>query len=72
MISFYEVYMHNIRLTALNSCHGSIVYIIRKYGSTLYVGMALKQNGRPYISIGTNELKSLLIYTDEFKYTHTF
>ena len=45
---------------------------IREYGSTLYVGMVPKTNG-PYISIATNELKSLLIYyTDEFKYTHTF
>ena len=45
---------------------------IREYGSTLYVGMAPKKNGRPYNSIATNELKSLLIYTDMFKYTHTF
>ena len=33
---------------------------IREYGSTLYVGMAPKKNGRPYISIGSDELKSLL------------
>ena len=46
--------------------------LIREYGSTLYVGMAPKKNGRPYNSIATNELKSLLIYTDMFKYTHTF
>ena len=46
--------------------------IIREYGSTLYVGMAPKKNGRPYNSIATNELKSLVIYTDMFKYTHTF
>ena len=26
----------------------------------------------PYIPIATNELKSLLIYTDKFKYIHTF
>ena len=48
------------------------VCVIREYGSTLYVGMAPKKNGHPYISIATNELKSLLIYTDRFKYTHTF
>ena len=36
------------------------------------VGMAPKKNGHPYNSIATNELKSLLIYTDMFKYTHTF
>ena len=37
---------------------------IREYGSTLYVGMARKNNGRPYISIASDELKSLVIYTD--------
>ena len=37
---------------------------IREYGSTLYVGMAPKKNGRPYISIASDELKSLVIYTD--------
>ena len=49
-----------------------VLKLIRQYGSTLYVGMAPKQNGRPYNSIATNELKSLLIYTDMFKYTLTF
>ena len=39
---------------------------IREYGSTLYVGMAPKTNGRPYISIASDDLKSLLIYTDRF------
>ena len=39
---------------------------IREYGSTLYVGMARKKNGRPYISIASDELKSLVIYTDKF------
>ena len=46
--------------------------IIRENGITLYVGMAPQKNGCPYNSIATNELKSLLIYTDMFKYTHTF
>ena len=32
----------------------------------LYVGMARKKNGRPYISIASDELKSLVIYTDKF------
>ena len=32
----------------------------------LYVGMAWKKNGRPYISIASDELKSLVIYTDKF------
>ena len=41
-------------------------YIIREYGSTLYVGMAWKKNGHPYISIASDELKSLVIYTDKF------
>ena len=49
-----------------------LAVIIREYGSTLYVGMAPKKNGCPYILIATNGLKSLLIYTDKFKYTHTF
>ena len=34
---------------------------IREYGSTLYVGMARKKNGRLYISIASDELKSLVI-----------
>ena len=43
------------------------IYIyIREYGSTLYVGMAPNKNGRPYISIASDELKSLVIYTDRF------
>ena len=43
---------------------------IREYGSTLYVGMARKKNGRPCISIASDELKSLVIYTHKFLYTH--
>ena len=39
---------------------------IREYGSTLYVGMAQKNNGRPYISIASDELKSLVIYRKKF------
>ena len=35
---------------------------IREYGSTLYVGKAREKNGRPYISIASDELKSLVIY----------
>ena len=38
---------------------------IREYGSTLYVGMARKKNGRPYISIANGKLKSLVIYTNK-------
>ena len=37
---------------------------IRVYGSTLYVGMAPKQNGHPYISIATNELKYGIVCRD--------
>ena len=40
--------------------------IIIEYGSTLYVGMARKKNGRPYFSIASDELKSLVIYTYKF------
>ena len=40
--------------------------IIREYGSTLYVGIAPKKHGRPYISIASDDLKSLVIYTDRF------
>ena len=29
----------------------------------LYVGMARKKHGRPYISIASDKLKSLVIYT---------
>ena len=43
---------------------------IREYGSTLYVGMARKQNGHLYISIASDELKSLVIYTDKFYLIH--
>ena len=39
---------------------------IREYGSTLYEGMAREKNGRPYISIASDELKSLVLYTDKF------
>ena len=54
--------------------HGPIKYMyvqditifIREYGSTLYVGMARKKNGCPYISIASDELKSLVLYTDKF------
>ena len=42
------------------------IIVIREYDSTLYVGMAPKTNGRPYISIAIDELKSLVIYTDKF------
>ena len=42
------------------------LYIIREYGSILYVGMAWKNNGRLYISFASDELKSLVIYTDKF------
>ena len=38
-----------------------VCHFIREYGSTLYVGMARKKNGRLYISIASDELKSLLI-----------
>ena len=48
---------------------GLIIIIIREYGSTLYVGMARKKNGRPYISIANGKLKSLVIYTNKLKYT---
>ena len=43
---------------------------IREYGSTLYVGMARKRNGRTYISIASGKLKSLVIYTYKLKYTY--
>ena len=47
------------------------IYIyIREYGSTLYVGMARKKYGRPYISIASGKLKSLVIYTYKLKYTY--
>ena len=51
-------------LTSFNS--------IREYGSTLYVGIAPKKHGRPYISIASDELKSLVIYTYKFLHTYLF
>ena len=30
------------------------------------LGLHRKQNGRPYISIASDDLKSLVIYTDKF------
>ena len=33
-----------------------IMFLIREYGSTLYVGMARKKNGRPYNSIANGKL----------------
>ena len=42
---------------------------IREYGSTHYVGMAWKKNGRPYISIASEKLKSVVICTNKLKYT---
>ena len=40
------------------------------HDSTFYVGMARKTNGRPYISIASGKLKSLLMYTYKLKYTY--
>ena len=45
------------------------ILIIREYGSTLYVGMARKKNGCPYISIVNGKLESLVIYTNKLKCT---
>ena len=41
-------------------CFFLLLCIISKYGSTLYVGIAWKNNGTPYISVASDELKSLL------------
>ena len=50
------------------------IYIYNIYISectvVLYVGMARKKKGRPYISIASGKLKSLLIYTYKLKYTY--
>ena len=35
-------------------------------------GWHRKKNGRPYISIASDEQKSLVIYTDTFSYTLTY
>ena len=55
--------LHTYSTTTLISVT-KLAYLIREYGSTLYVGMAPKKNGHPYISIASDELKSLVIYTD--------
>ena len=52
-------------MLAFSSIAFTVITTIRDYGSTVYVGMARKQNGRPYISIASDELKSLVIYTDK-------
>ena len=49
-----------------------LVVSIREYSSILCVGMAREKNGRPYISIASGKLKSLLICTYKLKYTYTF
>ena len=46
-------------------CDSFCRYIIREYGSTLCRD-GTGNNGRPYISIASDELKSLVIYTDKF------
>ena len=43
--------------------YNNYISLLSEYGSTLYVGMAAKKNGRPYISIASDKLKSLVIYT---------
>ena len=48
----------------------SHVCYIREYSSALYVGLAWKKNGHPYISYTGGKLKSLLMYTDKLKYTY--
>ena len=53
-------------ITAMCTRGSLIGSSIREYGSTLYVGMARKKNGRLYISLASDELKSLVIYTDKF------
>ena len=57
------VHVH-IRDVLMCTCTYKVV-LIREYGSTLYVGMARKKNGRPYISIANGKLKSLVIYTNK-------
>ena len=42
---------------------------IREYGSTLCRD-GPEKNGRPYISIASGKLKSLLMYTYKLKYTY--
>ena len=63
-------YMYTIRYESYTdgwvAVDDNIIFIyIREYGSTLYVGMARKKNGRPYISIANGKLKSLVIYTNK-------
>ena len=40
-----------------------IILYISESTVVLYVGMAREKNGRPYISIGSDKLKSLVICT---------
>ena len=61
-------HVHVCEIRKINSIQLIADYdrLIREYGSTLYVGMPRKKNGRPYISIAIDDLKSLVIYTDRF------
>ena len=43
-----------------------IILYISESTVVLYVGMAREKNGCPYISIASDEVKSLVIYTDKF------
>ena len=53
-----ERYIHNsIHTLPVDFCIKHYIEFIREYGSTLYVGIALKKDGRPYISIARDELK---------------
>ena len=69
-VSFYRFFHKIIIKTKVWTFKNipEVYYIdwIREYGSTLYVGMPRKKNGRPYISIAIDDLKSLVIYTDRF------
>ena len=61
------IIIHVCYNTPMNSIsYSSSRCVIREYSSALYLGMAPKKNGRPYISIASGELKSLVIYIDKF------
>ena len=59
----YTIYCKHVVLF-----HASISH----YSSTLYVGMASKNNAYPYISIASDDLKYLIIYRQVLIYAYLF
>ena len=75
VIMYAGIYVCTCMYTSMYVCMYTCMYMyvcmyvcmyVSESTVVLYVGMARKKNGRPYISIASDELKSLVIYTDKF------